>query len=220
VALKQPAPPNFDRLAAIYRWLEWAAFGPFLGRCRTAFLGELADCRQALVLGDGDGRFTARLLAAHPDLQVDAVDASSAMLRALRHRAGPHADRLRTYRADVRTWLPQGISYDLVITHFFLDCLSTAEVEALAAEVRLRTPTRARWLVSEFAIPAAWPWRSLARAIVAALYAAFGWLTGLRVRQLPDHTAALARAGFVLEKRRTWLGGLLTSEMWRAASDA
>jgi hypothetical protein len=41
-------------------------------------------------------------------------------------------------------------------------------------------------------------------------------LTGLRVRQLPEHRAALEKAGFVLRERRTWLGGLLVAEMWTA----
>ncbi len=47
--------PNFNRLAQIYRWLEYLSFGPFLWRCRIRFLPDLAHCRRALVLGDGDG---------------------------------------------------------------------------------------------------------------------------------------------------------------------
>src|SRR6185437_1080687 len=54
--------PKFDRLARVYRWMEWLSFGPYLSRCRRAFLPQLRDARRALVLGDGDGRFTAALL--------------------------------------------------------------------------------------------------------------------------------------------------------------
>ena len=59
-------PANFDRLARIYRWMELVTFGPLLGRCRYRFLEQLCNCRTALLLGDGDGRFAARLLAANP----------------------------------------------------------------------------------------------------------------------------------------------------------
>ena len=48
------------------------------------------------------------------------------------------------------------------------------------------------------------------------LYRAFGLLTGLAVRALPDYDAALCTAGFKLAKKRSWLGGLLVSELWSA----
>ena len=47
-----------------------------------------------------------------------------------------------------------------------------------------------------------------------SLYAAFALLTGLKTRQLPDYSSALASAGMSLSNRRTWLGGLLASELW------
>ena len=44
-----------------------------LERCRFRFLSQCSQARHVLVLGDGDGRFTAHLLAANPTLQVDAA---------------------------------------------------------------------------------------------------------------------------------------------------
>ena len=219
-AIPKPA-ANFDRLAHLYRWMEYASFGPWLWKCRCAFFADLLACRRALVLGDGDGRFTARLLAANPQIEVDAVDASAAMLRSLERRAAPHRVRLRAERADVRmgdaqAWNTPHAPYDLVATHFFLDCLTTEEVRALAHRVRPAAAGGARWVVSEFAVPAGPFGRFVARPIVALLYAAFGLMTGLEVRTLSDHSAALRSSGFVLEKKRTWLGGLLVSEIWRA----
>jgi|HubBroStandDraft_2_1064218.scaffolds.fasta_scaffold286387_1 SAM-dependent methyltransferase len=221
--------PDFNRLAAIYRWMEWLSFGPWLGWCRSAYLPELSACRHAVVLGDGDGRFTARLLAANPTIRIDAVDASSAMLSALVRRAGPDSSRVRTYLADAREWQPgpptenplrENETYDLIATHFFLDCLTTAEVQHLAANLRPFASRSAVWLVSDFAIPSTMFGRAVARPGVSALYAAFALFTGLTVRSLPDHSTALFRSGFNLKKRRTWLAGLLISELWSAnASD-
>jgi len=208
-------PPNFNRLTALYRWMEYLSFGPWLSLARSAFLPQLASCRRALVLGDGDGRFTARLLRANSIVEVDAVDASSAMLKALLRRAGPHADRVRTHFADARTWTPTA-ACDLIATHFFLDCLTTGEVETLAIKLRAAASPSALWLVSDFAIPANWYGRVVAGPVVWALYLAFGMLTGLSVRRLPDHSSALRKAGFVLHERRFLLGGLLISELWRA----
>ncbi|WP_058188438.1 class I SAM-dependent methyltransferase [Terracidiphilus gabretensis] len=208
---------NFDRLAGAYRWMEWLSFGPLLQRCRCAFLGELETARRALVLGDGDGRFTAELLRANYAVRVDAVDASPAMLRALVERAGASAGRVRTIVADIRLWRPESAdAYDLVVSHFFLDCLATEEVVALAGSVRGSLTEGARWVVSDFAVPEGWAGRLAGRVVVGFLYRAFGLLTGLRIRRLPDHAVALRSAGFVLEERKEMLFGLLFSEVWRA----
>lgn len=207
--------PNFNRLARLYRWMEYASFGPWLWWCRTAFLADLGACRRALVLGDGDGRFTARLLRENPTLHVDAVDASPAMLGALQRRAGSNAARVRTHCTDLRAWQPlPDARYDLIVTHFFLDCLTTAECSALAIKLRPSVIDGALWVVSEFAVPSGSLGRPLARALIAFLYRAFAVLTGLAVRRLPDYESALRAAGFALQKRRDRLGGLLTSQLW------
>ena len=216
----EPDPaPNFNRLVRLYRWMEFASFGPWLWWCRCAFLHSVADCGRALVLGDGDGRFTACLLRTNPKIQIEAIDVSSAMLEALLQRAGSDADRVRTNCVDARHWQPANAPYDLIVTHFFLDCLSTEEVQSLAGTLRCAASPSAQWLVSEFAIPNGRLGRLIAKPIVSSLYLAFGILTGLRLRALPDHRAALLQSGFTLEKQRTWLSGLLVSELWSANSE-
>jgi SAM-dependent methyltransferase len=213
--------PNFDRLARHYRWMELVTFGPWLCWARCAFLGRLCACRRALVLGDGDGRFSARLLQANSAVRIDAVDASRAMLASLARRAGPRAARVRTHCADVRLWQPNGpedLPYDLIATHFFLDCLTTREVQSLAEKLRGAVSPSAVWVVSEFAVPPGWFGRLVASPLIFALYRAFGWLTGLAVRTLPDHATALGQAGFTLKERRAWLAGLLVSERWSAGA--
>lgn len=208
--------PKFDRLAKLYCWMEYATFGPLLSRCRAAFLGEVHSACRALVLGDGDGRFTAELLRVNPEVQIEAVDASAAMLEALRRRAGANADRVRENCIDARNWRPTETPYDLVATHFFLDCLTTEEVHALAAKVRGAVSPVSVWIVSEFAIPGNWFGQWVARPLVWLLYRAFGLLTGLEIRSLPNHHAALRDSGFTLGKRHALLRGLLVSEMWRS----
>jgi ubiquinone/menaquinone biosynthesis C-methylase UbiE len=206
--------PNFDRLASVYRWMEMATFGCALWHCRCLFLDELRNCRTALVLGDGDGRFTARLLQENPHVRVEVIDTSKAMLRALLRNAGVHRHRISVHHADARQWLPGTSRYDLVVSHFFLDCLSTDEVTALAERLRPCTSDQTRWVVSEFAIPAGWFGKLVAQSLVTSLYLAFRLLTGLRVGRLPQHRSALSRAGFVLDQEFPSLDGLLVSEMW------
>lgn len=209
---------NFDRLARVYRWLEWLTFGPILGSCRCAFLDAMQDRRRAVVIGDGDGRFTARLLETNQHVSVEALDASEAMLGQLVRRAGANTSRVRARVADARGPISFEQSFDLVVTHFFLDCLTTGEVEWVVRGICGRLEPGARWVISEFAIPENLYGRLFARPVVAALYCAFGLLTGLRVRRLPLYRDVLERAGLVLVREQRRLKGLLVSELWQAGA--
>lgn len=215
---KIPA-PNFDRLAHVYRWMEYLSFGPMLERCRFRFLSECTQSRRALVLGDGDGRFTARLLKVNPDVRVDAVDVSTAMLEQVHRRAlraGPSANaRLQTVHADLRDWTPLGVRYDLVVSHFSLDCLSDSELERLVGRLAPHLSPGAEWIVSEFAFPAGRLRRAIARPLIRALYLAFSVLTNLRIKKLPDHAGCFVRHDCYKRKSSEFLGGLLIAEIWQ-----
>jgi SAM-dependent methyltransferase len=194
--------------------LEYLSMGRVLEQTRFAFVGKVGDSRKALVLGDGDGRFTAKLLEENRSVQVTAVDVSAEMLHLLRDRCSWALDRLVTVQSDALSFCrTDSERYDLVATHFFLDCLLQREVDELAALVGSRTEQGAVWVVSEFAIPHG-PMRFPARVIVQGLYGAFRLMTGLRVSQLPDHISALAAAGFVRMESQSRLGGILCSERW------
>ena len=124
---------------------------------------------------------------------VEVVDASYAMLRRLMQRAGLNAGRVHPHFADARQLHLASSGFDLVATHFFLDCLTTIEVESLAIRLR-RSMTRDALWVFDFAIPDNWYGRLIAKPLVTALYLAFRFMTGLTIRKLPWHRDALQRA--------------------------
>lgn len=215
----EPDTPNFDSLAHAYRWMEYLSFGRTLERCRYHFLMRCSHARHALVLGDGDGRFTTRLLASNPTVKVDAVDASAAMLAGLYARAraacGDADARLQTIQADIRRFTPTGKDYDLVVSHFFLDCLTNTEVLALIKQLSPRMTPDAIWLVSDFAIPTK-GWRQLgARMLIRSLYFLFSVLTGLQVRKIPNYSDFFEDTGFHQVDKAAFLGGMLITEVWQ-----
>ncbi len=210
--------PNFDLIARPYRWLEYLTLGRALERCRLHYLPKLLQQKRALILGDGDGRFLAQLLARNPQLHADAIDTSAAMLRLLHQRCGSIAPdvstRLQTHQASALTFSLETKSYDLVVTHFFLDCLTQPELEALVACICPTLAPGALWLISDFRIPSG-PMRLPAKLIVRTLYLAFRVLTGLRTTHLPDHGAPLSRAGLIKVTHQHHLAGLLVTELWQ-----
>ncbi len=212
-------PANFDSIARPYRWLEYLTFGPCLERCRFHFLDRLNTHHHALILGDGDGRFTARLLETNPQITVDAVDSSAVMLNLLTERVSrlrqSASERLKSIHSDALTFRPQGAPYDLVVTHFFLDCLSEEDLKTLLTKLQPILSSDAIWLVSEFAIPQHQPAATLARVVVATLYRTFRILTGLKTQRLPDYATSFRQIGFSITHRKPFLGGLLVTEIWQ-----
>jgi ubiquinone/menaquinone biosynthesis C-methylase UbiE len=216
--LKNPAQPNFDRIAAIYRWAEYISLGPLLQSTRTGLLDQLNNPRHALVLGDGDGRFLEQLLLRYPQCTAVAADISAAMLDKLRrrclHSVPNAATRLTTLQRSALEIDPPPAN-DLIVTHFLLDCFSQSDVDALITRIASQLAPGTLWLVSDFALPANQLLRPFARLYIASLYAAFRLLTGLRVRQLPDTQSALQRNGMRRITCVTLLGGLLYTELWQ-----
>ena len=218
--LTRLAPPaNFDRLARLYAPLEWLSFGRALSRRRRCFLADprLASARRALVLGDGDGRFTAALVERYPTLEVTAVDASAGMLDELERRVRAKTPRatLDLQCADLRSWTVPRRSFDLVVSHFLFDCLTTRRSNGPRRTLRARArPERALARVGFRDSRATRVWARAAKLLLRFLYFAFGILTGLEVTHLPDYQSALKSAHFELEDAETALGGTLRSELW------
>src|SRR5690349_2596207 len=98
---------NCDRLASVYRWLEYLRYGKSLERCRSTMLAHITHARKALIIGDGDGRFTHALLRQNETVAIDWIELSRKMLELTRRRittAGlTEAGRITLEHGDIRT---------------------------------------------------------------------------------------------------------------------
>lgn len=206
---------SFDTLAPYYRLLELVTAGNLLQRCRTRFLAEAGDCRQALVLGEGPGRFLAELLRAHPRIAVTCVERSPRMIQEAQARLTPaERARVRFESADALAWPTTPGQFDLVVTHFFLDCFRREELSALVNKLAIAAAPDARWLLADFREPEAGWRRWRARVVLALLYAFFRIVTGLSASRLTPPDEFLARVGFRLTARRIANQGLVHSDLW------
>ncbi len=194
---------NCDRIAPWYRWFEYAGFGRALERRREAFLDEVADARRVLALGDGDGRALTALLKAAPQACVDYVDVSARMLELARARAG--TEHVNYRHDDARNVPLLAAHYDLIVTHFFLDCFDATDLALLISRIARSAAPEARWVISEFR-GNGW--------LVRALYLFFRIGAGLRTRRLVDHHPLLKHQGFRLIRHEDAWRGLLASELW------
>ena len=169
--------------------------------------------------GGGDGRFLARLLSANPTVQIDFVDLSTKMIALARRRIVKAGEanliRVRFHADDVRKFVLQTGSYDLIVTNFFLDCFSNEQLTDVIAHLSKCAAPDAKWLVSDFRESAGPLGRIWTKAVTRSLYAAFRLTTSLRVTRLPAYVSALNKAGYSLQRQKNLLGGLLHSPLWR-----
>jgi ubiquinone/menaquinone biosynthesis C-methylase UbiE len=208
---------GFDRLARWYRALEFVAFGGDLERARFAFLDRLADRRDILILGEGDGRCAARLLAIAPGARIRCIDSSRGMIERAEARTGKAdgGDRVSFTCADARDFSPEPGKHDAVVTLFLLDCFNPGEVSAIVGRVSAALQPGAPWVFADFTLPPRGIARIRARAWLALLYAFFRWETALTVSSLPPSEDILERAGWRRAETRALQWGLLRSSVYR-----
>jgi len=206
---------SFDTLAPVYRPLEFVLAGDVLQRSRTAYLDRVADCRQALVLGEGPGRFLPALLQASPGVRVTCVERSPQMIaQARRYLPVQDASRVDFVCQDARRWNPPHDTFDLIVTQFFLDCFAPEQVSELVPKLACAGTAQARWILSEFQEPASGWRRVRARLVLALMYAVFRRVTDISARRLTEPDRFLDRQGFRLMQRETINFGLVRSDLW------
>jgi ubiquinone/menaquinone biosynthesis C-methylase UbiE len=211
---------SFDLVARHYRWLETIAFGNALQRARTHWIDAIPRPRRTLILGEGDGRFLCELVRAYPKIDVDCVDASETMLqlaRARLRRTHPESvSRVHFICDDILKWSPQE-SYDLLVTHFFLDCFPARELQAIIAKLARALEPDGVWLIADFTIP----WNSFARArarlCLRMMYTFFRAVAGIAANELVDPTPYLNSHGFTRGSENVSAGRMLRSDLYVAA---
>jgi ubiquinone/menaquinone biosynthesis C-methylase UbiE len=204
---------NFDRIAPHYRWLERLVFGDRLQAARTAFVRQISPAQRALVVGEGNGRFLEVLLREHQSVRVDCLDASTRMLGLARRHAGE--ERVRYLHADIRQAQLLVASYDLIVTHFFLDCLTETELRHVIARLSRAAKDRATWLIADFCLPSHGWSRMRARLLISAMYFFFRAVAGIEARCLLDYAPLLSTEGFTLTNEVFSPNEMIRSQIWQ-----
>lgn len=204
---------SFERLAPHYTWMEKVLAGGRLQRSRTAWLKELANCNRILIAGVGHGHFLRACARSFPQAHIVSVDASAGMLARAR-RGFENDSRFDFIQATLPRWKPAPRSFDAVVTHFFLDCFPPDELREVVASLANGLSNPARWLLTDFSVPARGWRRQRARAIHLAMYTFFRPVTGIRARRVTPPDDLLRHHGFQLTGRahRDW--GLIQSDVW------
>ncbi|MEP7014108.1 MAG: class I SAM-dependent methyltransferase [Verrucomicrobiota bacterium] len=210
---------SFDRVARSYRLLETLAFGQALQRARIQWLDNIPRPKRVLILGEGNGRFLCELLRVHPKIDIDCVDASTRMLSLaetrLRRSHPESCQHVRFIHADILQWSPPN-SYDLIVTHFFLDCFPRNELKAIVDKLAHAAAPGAVWLLADFDIPPVGIFAQMqATFLLRLMYLFFRYVAGITANALVDPSPHLEATNFILMSRRTFRVAMIKSELWQ-----
>jgi SAM-dependent methyltransferase len=207
---------SFDTLAPCYRSMEFILAGPILQRARTAFLVEATSARRALLLGEGPGRFLNALLRSNPNIHITCVEQSARMhAEAQRHLAAADRDRIIFHEADALVWPPPREEFDLIATHFFLDCFKPVQLQSLIPKIAASATANARWLLADFGLPPG-GWRRLrARAVLRLMYWFFRVVAKIPATEISPPDFYLQKSNFHLAARQHFNFDLIHADLWQ-----
>ena len=200
--------------------MERVLAGGKLQRCRLAWTDEVQSARRALLVGEGHGHFLGECVRRFPRTHFTYVDASQRMLKVARRQwldAGGSMDRIGFIHAALPGWKPEPGTFDLIVTHFFLDCFPPRLLAQVLGTIARGAQPGAHWLVADFRVPERGWLRWRAQLILASAYAFFRVATKLPAKQLTAPDEFLRGFGFELCRRRITEWGLLHSDLWRLA---
>ena len=212
---------SFDRLAKFYGAIEAVCAGRLMQRARAAQLDACPETGHVLLLGEGHGKTLAALRRLRPRLDLTYFDASPAMERLARRRLerAPAGEGRITFLSGNALSFPFGETrYDVIVTPFFLDCFSPAELARLIPRLTSLARPSALWLVADFQLPAAGWRRRRAMCVLALLHTFFRIAGGISARRWTDPAPFLMECGWVLQSRKTFSLDLLRSDMWETSA--
>ena len=210
---RTPMKSGFDRLAPLYDPLL-LVFGGAVPRSQRALLDELPQCRRALIIGGGTGRFLVDLVTAGKADHIVCVDISAAMLersRARLQKVCPDAVGRCTFIHGTAADLAGDEHFDLVCTHCFLDLFEESELAIVMKRLSQALAPGGFWMCSDFAPPGGGAARRLiTAALLRGLYIGFGLVCGTVPRSLPPIRETFDALGFralrVEESGLLWSG--------------
>ncbi len=207
---------SFDNLAKSYASLERLMFGRYLERSRlhgiTVF--ESPHLQRALVLGEGDGRFTINALKEYPNLLVDSIERSLKMREQTKMRiqklGEAYENRHRVIANEAQSFTFPNSEYDVVVVQYFLDCFNSNDANELLVKISRTLKPDGKLVYADFSIPENSPARWTGKAIILFLYLFFRFTTDIETNRLP---ALEWPQSLKPTSRQFLLKGLLTSEI-------
>lgn len=201
---------GYDKLAPVYDRLATIFVGKQIQQAQLKWLPCLRDRKKLLILGGGTGWILPSIFQVNPNLVIHYVDSSSGMIaKAQANATGSLIQFIKGTEADV-----PDKDYDAVLTNFYLDLFSNAQLPNLITHVKMHLSSSALWLVTDFETHS-----MLQRVKVRLMYLFFRMMTGLKTHTLPRWHSTMEQAGCLVLKTYNTKRKFIRSVVFRVKSN-
>lgn len=208
---------TFDKIAPIYGTLVGICAGNRLSQCRSLLIDQIHNPTNILIAGEGHGPFLGICESRYPNAKITVIESSDQMIQIAKSK---HPSTRATFiHEDLLEWELDTTPFDLIVTHFFLDCFNPSDLKKAINKLSRVATEDTQWLISDFNIPDSGPQMIRAKVILWMLYQFFRFSIGLKADSLTTPDPLLREHGFTRIHHKTLDWGLLKSELWRRHTD-
>jgi tRNA (cmo5U34)-methyltransferase len=206
--MKKKTLNDFDSVAKIYDVLNKFVFGKRMVDAQTFFLPEVPKHAKVLILGGGTGWLLRELVKRNATCEIWYIEASSTMLE-LSKKVTDNAKQRIHYIHGTQSSIPENISYDIVITNFFLDLFSERSCEEVIKKIGASLHPPCRWIVTEFENTYWWH-----RLLLKIMYLFFRVTSNVEASKLPDWKVLIYKQNLVESKSALFYGAFIKSTLF------
>jgi ubiquinone/menaquinone biosynthesis C-methylase UbiE len=204
---------TFDSVAPFYVLLEKLSFGDELNIARQAFIETVLHAGNALLIGEGNGRFLGDCLRSKTGGAITVLDSSRKMLDLLESRIKGirHETNLELVCEGILDWrLENTGAFDVVVTHFFLDLFRPIMQRRVIEKITSMANKETSWVIVDYQPSNATGVLSLINWLQ---YRFDRLLSGVDTDRHYDPSDLLREFGWRVEKERHFLNGGVVAQL-------
>lgn len=195
-------------------------------KARNAFLSHIKPGSRILILGEGPGSFLKELILSTSDLEIDVVE-SSEMMRKQAMKKILHLNTtiikvefFFSLKSLIQNIPPEQRHYDVVVTHFFLDMFSGAQLNQLITQVSRLLKESGYWIYSDFSNenPKSSFHKLKHRCLLWIMYKFFKYTCGLKCQYLVSTKMFFQNARLKAVQEEWFYSGFITSKLYQLSS--
>jgi ubiquinone/menaquinone biosynthesis C-methylase UbiE len=179
---------GFDIIAPYYDLLARCVFGNSICKSQLATLEFIPKDAVILIMGGGTGWYLKELLLCSKAKRVVYIDSSEKMLALSKNKMAsfPQEMELVDFRLGTHTCIQPGERFDLIITHFFLDLFTDAQLNKLMQLLSTVLNKNCLWLCADFHLPDRGSGRWWKKVLIHLTYAFFRLCCNIKASRLPE----------------------------------
>ena len=211
---KPNAGGNFNWIAPVYDALAFIVFGRRLQQAQAVFLDTIPANASVLLVGGGTGWLLEEVLKTGQPRRILYLETSAQMLARASRRMVRHSVLGSVeFRVGDETSLKPDERFDVILTPFVLDLFSekALQIHFIPQLLKVLKPG-GLWLVTDFVQPPI-GWQ---KALLWVMIRFFRLTAEIQIGHLANWQHVLAESGLARTEQKTQVGGMVSTEVWKA----